>query len=142
MRAIQASRAAHEGQYWFSNPARRGSEPAIPQGWQNGPQGQASQASKTLLFARTAPALTDATYVSERTVLSKCPAGRAHTFYWFDKAAPQFFKCKIAIKSSGGFWCRGIGLLLNRSPINYHVTLVFRASRALRRPKLNPNPSL
>ena len=33
-------------------------------------------------------------------------------------------------------------LLLNRSPINYHVTLVFRASRALRRPKLNPNPSL
>ena len=30
-------------------------------------------------------------------------------------------------------------LLLNRSPINYHVTLVFRASRALRRTKLNPN---
>ena len=35
-----------------------------------------------------------------------------------------------------------LGLLLNRSPINYHVTLVFRASRVLRRPKLNPNPSL
>ena len=33
-----------------------------------------------------------------------------------------------------------VRLLLNRSPINYHVTLVFRASRALRRPKLNPNP--
>ena len=29
----------------------------------------------------------------------------------------------------------GGGLLLNRSPLNYHVTLVFRASRALRRPK-------
>ena len=29
-----------------------------------------------------------------------------------------------------------------RPSINYHVTLVFRASRALRRPKLNPNPSL
>ena len=35
-----------------------------------------------------------------------------------------------------------VGLLLNRSPINCHVTLVFRASRVLLRPKLNPNPSL
>ena len=48
--------------------------------------------------------------------------------------------------SSSAEWSRyfrhGAGLLLNRSPINYHVTLVFRASRVLRKPKLNPNPSL
>ena len=33
---------------------------------------------------------------------------------------------------------RGSGI--TATTINYHVTLVFRASRALRRPKLNPNP--
>ena len=34
------------------------------------------------------------------------------------------------------------GLVLNRSPINYHVTSVFRSSWVLKRPKPNPNPSL
>ena len=50
---------------------------------------------------------------------------------------PRYFAIFVIFRVRSRF-----RLLLNRSPINYQVTLVFGASRVLRRPKLNPNPSL
>ena len=63
------------------------------------------------------------------------PRARAFTCGLTSSIKGRFFNCYYTSISE-------VGLLLNRSPINYHVTLVFRASRVLRKPKLNPNPSL